>query len=249
MKVSLAIDHRVLRALLVVASTDDTRKVICGVLVEVEANKTVTLTATDGRRLAIAAGAGTCGDIERIVASEEDYRNVRFIIPREMIEAWWSAYYEREKSTCDECSVEEVDWVIVEIDGAKLTMGPGRGPVDRIQGRVIEGQFPAAWKVVPSGAPVPMPVLRVNPEYVADFEKMARILNDGANEGIAIWGNGNAEEYPGIIVPSAGLTVLFSAHPNIYCVLMPMKLGGEKPNEDTQPQWLKDYVSNRKEPK
>jgi len=156
-----------LKASLVCAAKKDVREYLCGVLIEVQAEN-ILLVSADGHRASVILSKF---DVDPGAVGS------KFIIPREAIESFLKVAGKNSTATIDFETQQEG-----EVDRVHFSISDNQG--HKIEGKALGGRFPDWRSIIPS---VPRdsekgPTVSYNASYVSDFGKIAVIL--GSKEPI-----------------------------------------------------------------
>ncbi len=218
MKCSFNIPPKWLKAVALFASRDQTRYVINGVQVELMADRTIILVATDGRRLLA-------------VAPKDDITNVdcdewpaSFIIPDELIEAM--PPIEHPKSTL------RVSYADNAHGGGDVTIS---GNYDVSRG-AVPGNYPNWRQVVPDEISE-HPAIYASAPFLEAFVKAATMIWPHTPGAVI---HGNAPHEPLVIYPHPTA----NNKEQFVAVLMPMSARDERgvpidPAKHAVPQWIR----------
>jgi DNA polymerase III sliding clamp (beta) subunit (PCNA family) len=211
MKVTVSIKE--LLAARIFASEDDSRYVLNSVAIETRPGAAPLIIATDGRRL-------VCINSQAEQPEDADVSEFTAIIATPFIKAF--------HALVKLYKINLFPWVTLEYGhGSKQLraefMG-GRSSMVVEDGALIEGTYPKWRLVIPTGEKTPISELGLNPEYVGDFAKAAKLLE---SKDSLIQMN--------IYSASAAIEARVGGLPNFYAVIMPSKLATEM---QYQPEFL-----------
>jgi len=173
------INARLLKAVAVAMSKEETRYYLCGVSFTVKDNWAV-LRATDGHRLILARQPCAGDDCD-------------VIIPRTLID----------KIKLNRKAAPEL---IITITGGMISLAYAG---ETFGGALVDGTFPNTARIVQSAKFDIGEVAQFNPDYIVDFKKAAEIMQDGSPDPVvyhnghnpALVRIGSQEDIFGVVMP------------------------------------------------
>lgn len=245
----IKIQHRLLVAMLELASTDDTRYILNDLCLEVHPDQT-RLIATDGRRMGVLLlrlhhNCVYNYDEASALVQANDGKPVRLILSRELIED--AAPKQKRRWVEDDCNI------FLTIHDPLTTMF-GTHHTRRIEaeseGRpkmifsVTMATYPDYAKALPTAAIAPAAALTFNPELTVAFSAVAEALRAKGANSIVLRSHVNADDNSSYRALRGHIGVdVFSVFivgvPEFYGVLMPVRFSEEdaRPTMET-PSWL-----------
>lgn len=138
-----------IKALTPMTGKDESRYVICGMLMECRKDS-ITLVSTDGRRLAAI----------RIEPADFEGEEADYIVPNEILK---------------KIKVSKRQFAVrLEFEEGRITIKTCEG--DAFSGMLTEGKFPDWRMVVPSGEVVKMDNLKIDSDLIADYGTAIKVL-------------------------------------------------------------------------
>jgi hypothetical protein len=211
MKVNVSIQE--LLAAQIFASEDGSRYVLNSIAIETRPGAMPLLIATDGRRL-------VCINSQAEQPENADLSEFTAILALPFIKAFHALVKIHD--------IKMFPWVTLEYNPGSWQLRAdfmgGRSSLSIESGALIEGNYPAWRTVIPTGEKTPVSELGLNPEYVGDFAKAAKILQ---SKDSLIQMN--------LYSSTAAIEARVGGLPNFYAVIMPTKLATEM---QYQPEFL-----------
>lgn len=211
----IVISRQELAAALIFASTDKSRYLITGVLVEVRPGKRPLLVATDGRRLVA---------IDTVAEQYDHFTEEANLV---LVPEWAELFVKLAKAV----GTKLFPWVCLEVDADRkavsvTVMGREETELRVARGVLMEGDYPNWRKTVPSKRAQREAVTDVglNSELVGDFAKAAKLLECPDN---VIQMN--------LVGKEKAIEIKMPRKPNFYGLLMQCRL---EDIDDYQPDFL-----------